>query len=182
MKVVYVPQHLYAALKKSNLQAQDYQNVEKLLGTLSSDDVAFYLFANDPKNCPIPKPITDTLPNLISEGTDWQSRYGAAPQSDITAKALGKFKSMMVNGCSIPMFEKDAEFTSDCMEENLIIITHVAPAGDNSNRNVKSKLMSFYDRVIRQLLVFQPIETVMGSPILIGWMKSAQAEAKSPVA
>lgn len=173
MKILYVPQHLYAALKKADLRSQDYRDVEKLLGTLSADDVAFYFFANDPRHCPIPQALADTLPNLL---------WGPAEPMAITGskEATEKFNSFIHNGNSADMYEEGAQFTSDCMEEDLLIITHTAPTDATVGDAAGKSLTAFYDRVIQQLLAFQKLEIVMGSPLLLGWMKSVQADAKSP--
>jgi hypothetical protein len=178
MKIVYIPQQLYPALKKANLRSQDLRDVEKLLSTLSADDVAFYFYANDPSNCPIPKPLADTLENFI-----W-GPHAVMPftGSDESKKTLGKFNSLRANGSTADMYEEGAVLTSDCMEEDLIIVTHTAPADAGVRDGAKSSETSFYDRIIQQLLAFQPLEVVMGSPVLLGWMKSVQADAKTPVA
>ncbi len=175
MKILYVPQHLYAALKKADLRSQDLRDVEKLLGTLSADDVAFYFFANDPRHCPIPKPLADALPNFL---------FGPAEVMSITSskEVTEKFNSLIHNGNSADMYEEGAVLTSDCMEEDLLIITHTAPTDATVSDEVVGGLTAFYDRVIQQLLAFQKLETVMGSPVLLGWMKSVQADAKTQTA
>lgn len=175
MKIVYIPQSLYPALKKAELRAQDLRDVEKLLSTLSADDVAFYLAANDARRCPIPKPLQEYLPNLIFGGVmPWTD-------SEQCKAVLGKFNSINANGRMADMYEEGAVFTSDCVEEDLLIITHVAADAEVSEKAPQNDKV-FYDRVIQQLLAFQPLEAVLGSPVLLGWMKSVQACAKSPIA
>lgn len=175
MKIVYIPQPLYIALKKAELRAQEWGDVEKLLSTLSADDVAFYLAANDARRCPIPKPLQEYLPNLFFGGVmPWTD-------SEECKKVCTKFNSINANGGMADMYEEGAVLTSDCVEEDLLIITHVAAdatSGEIAAQNDKV----FYDRVIQQLLAFQPLEAVLGSPVLLGWMKSVQACAKSPIA
>jgi hypothetical protein len=178
MKIVYIPQHLYPALKKTNLRSQELRDVEKLLNTLSADDVAFYFFANDPKHCPIPKPVMEALPNLIF-GPSEVMPFTASDQSKAT---LGKFNSLIHNGSSADMYEENAVFTSDCEEEDLIIITHVTTTDNDVDDKAGASETAFYDRIIQQLLAFEKLETVMASPILLGWMKSVQADAKVPTA
>ncbi|WJJ55117.1 hypothetical protein [Xanthomonas phage RTH11] len=175
MKIVYIPPALYPALKKAELRAQDLRDVEKLLSTLSADDVAFYFAANDARRCPIPKPLADTLPNLIFGG----DAVMPFTDSDQSKAVLGKFNSINANGSMADMYEEGSLLTSDCSEEDLLIITHVAAdasVGENAAKNDKV----FYDRIIQQLLAFQPLEAVMGSPLLLGWMKSVQALAETP--
>lgn len=176
MKIVYVPQHLYAAIKKAGLRSQDLRDVEKLLSTLSADDVAFYFFANDARHCPIPKPLADTLENLIFGG----SAVMPFTSSEESKTTLGKFNSYIHNGCTLDMYEEGAVFTSDCSDEDLLIITHVAQADAAAGETAKSTDTAFYDRVIQQLLAFQKLETVMGSPVLLGFLKSVQTDAKTP--
>ncbi len=175
MKIVYVPQALYPALKKAELRAQDLCDVEKLLSTLSADDVAFYFAANDSRRCPIPKPLQEYLPNLIFGG--------AMPWTDTEdcKKVVGKFNSTNANGRMADMYEDGAVLTSDCSEEDLLIITHVATDAEVDEKAPQNDKV-FYDRVIQQLLAFQPLEAVLGSPVLLAWMKSVQACAKSPIA
>lgn len=178
MKIVYIPPHLYAALKKADLRAQDLRDVEKLLNTLSADDVAFYFYANDHRHCPIPKALADTLPNLIF-GADAVMPFTS---SDESKDALGKFNSLIHNGSSADMYEENAVLTSDCQEEDLIIVTHTAQSDAGVGESATASETAFYDRVIQQLLAFQPLHVVMGSPLLLGWMKSVQADALSPTA
>ena len=178
MKIVYIPQHLYAAIKKADLRSQDLRDVEKLLGTLSADDVAFYFYANDARHCPIPQALADTLPNLI-----WDPQQETPFTSTEQSKAvIAKFNSFIHNGTSADMYEEGAVLTSDCMEEDLLIITHVAATDAGMSETASASHTAFYDRVIQQLLAFQKHEIVMGSPVLLGWMKSVQADAKSPSA
>lgn len=178
MKIVYIPQQLYPALKKANLRSQELCDVEKLLNTLSADDVAFYFYANDPKHCPIPKPVMDALPNLIFGPTEVMP----FTDSEQSKKALGKFNSLIHNGTRAILYDENSYLTSDCEEEDLIIITHVTTDEWVTREEGFAKETAFYDRIIQQLLAFEKLETVMASPILLGWMKSVQADAKVPTA
>lgn len=178
MKIVYIPQHLYPALKKADLRSQDLADVEKLLNTLSVDDVAFYFFANDARHCPIPKPVAETLPNAI---------FGPAEETPFTSSeqskaVLTKFNSLIHNGSVADMYEDNAVLTSDCMEEDLIIVTHTTPTDAGVGDEATKSETAFYDRIIQQLLAFKKLDVVMGSPVLLGWMKSVQTHAKSPIA
>jgi len=178
MKFVYIPQHLYPALKKADLRSQDLVNLEKLLNTLSADDVAFYFFANDPAHCPVPAPVQAALPNAIFGPTEimpWTS-------SDEGKKVLGKFNSLKHNGSSADMYEEHAVLTSDCSEEDLIIVTHTAPADAEAGDQAAKSETAFYDRIVQQLLALQKLEVVLASPVLLGWMKSVQADALAPSA
>lgn len=177
MKIVYIPPALYPALKKAEFRSQDLRDVEKLLSTLSAEDVAFYFAANDARRCPIPKPLADTLENLIF-GDSAVMPFTDSEQSKVV---LGKLNSINANGGMADMYEDGSVFTSDCVEEDLLIITHTAPDAGLGEIAVQNDKV-FYDRVIQQLLAFQPLETVLGSPLLLGWMKSVQACAKSPIA
>lgn len=175
MKIVYIPQALYPALKKAGLQASDLQDIEKLLNTLSADDVAFYFFSNRPNHCPIPAPVVETLENLAANPA-------VGEDNEAVRVVLTKLRSLEHNGVSTNMYEENAVLTSDCTQEDLIIVTHTAPTDAEVGTTEENGETAFYDRIIRQLLAFQPLETVMGSPILLGWMKSVQADAKSPKA
>ncbi|QVD49354.1 hypothetical protein LUCX_284 [Xanthomonas phage vB_XciM_LucasX] len=174
MKIVYIPQQLYPALKKADLRSQDLCNVDKLMGTLSADDVAFYFWANDKANCPIPKPLQEFLPNLIFGGV--------MPFTDTAASKslLGKFNHLKIHGAAAALYENDAILTSDCMEEDLLIITHTAASDAVAGEKSAKESTVFYDRIIQQLLVFLPASVVLGSPVLLGWMKSVQTDAKLP--
>lgn len=175
MKIVYIPQHLYPALKKAEFRSQDFKDIEKLLSTLSAGDVAFYFYANDARHCPIPKPIADSLPNLIFGPTEPMSFTA----SDLSKTALGKFNSLIQNNNvnALDMYEENALLTSDCVEEDLLIITHVTPPSVDDTESESAKETAFYDRIIQQLLSFDKLETIMASPVLLGWMKSVQASA-----
>lgn len=176
MKILYIPQHLFPALKKAGLRSQELGDVEKLVSTLSADDVAFYFFANDPRHCPIPAPLAATLPNAIfgpNEVMPWTS-------SDESKAVLAKFNSLIHNGSSADMYEENAVLTSDCSQEDLIIVTHTAPADAEAGDQAAADETAFYDRIIQQLLAFQKLEVVLGSPVLLGWMKSVQADVLSP--
>lgn len=171
MNIVYIPQHLFPALKKAKLRSQDLRDVEKLLGTLSADDVAFYLFANDSRHCPLPKSLTDSLPNLLFGGVmPWVDTPGCK-------NVLGKFNSMILNGTSAVMYEDNAVLTSDCEEEDLLILTHTAATDAEVGENSISHETALYDRIVQQLLVFRPLNQVLAMPLVAGWMKSVQASA-----
>lgn len=171
MNFVYVPQHLYPALKKAGLRSQEWRDIEKLLTTLSADDVAFYLYANGQKKCPVPAPIAATLPNLFFGG-DQIMPFTDTPQ----CKAMmGKLNSFNANGTSASLYEDGAVLTSDCEEEDLLILTHVAPADAGLGETTLNDETALYDRIIQQLLVFQPLSQVLSSPVVAGWMKSVQA-------
>jgi hypothetical protein len=173
MKIVYIPQHLYPALKKANLRSQELRDVEKLLNTLSAEDVAFYFYANDSRHCPIPKDVKEALPNHIFGPTE----VTPFTDSDQSKNVLGKFNSFILNGVSADIYETNAIFTTDCEEEDLIIVTHTTPADDEVDDKASTRETAFYDRIIQQLLAFDKLETVMASPILLGWMKSVQTSA-----
>jgi hypothetical protein len=176
MKILYIPQHLFPALKKAGLRSQELGDVEKLMSTLSAEDVAFYFFANDPAKCPIPKPLAATLPNfLFGEGHPFKN-------NETDKNVLGKFNSLKHNGNTADMYEETAVLTSDCSYEDLLIVTHTAPADAEAGDQAVKSETAFYDRVIQQLLAFQKLETVLASPALIGWMKSVQADALAPSA
>lgn len=175
MKSVYIPQHLYPVLKKADFQAKDLRDVEKLLSTLSADDVAFYFYANsDHKSCPIPKAIQDTLPNFLFNHAEEGVPFTDTPE----AKAvLDKMKSLKVNGTAATMYEDDAVLTSDCGGEDLLILTHVSPTDTDAVEDRSVQETALYDRIVQQLLVFLPLEKVVTTPLMAGWMKSVQSSA-----
>lgn len=170
MKIVYIPQHLYPALKKAGLRSQDFGCVDLLLNTLSPDDVAFYFFANQASKCPIPKAIAETFENVAANP-------GVQEDSPLVRSTLTKFKSMVMNGTRAELYEENAVLTSDCEEEDLLILTHVAPADATEGENSSQNDTSLYDRIVQQLLVFQPLDRVLSTPLVAGWMKSVQASA-----
>ncbi len=176
MKIVYVPQHIYGALKQAGLASRDLCDVGKLLGTLSAEDVAFYFYANTPgKSCPIPKPLSDYLPNLF-----FHTDNGAAPfdSSDpMQAQAMRMWNSFVKNGSAASLYEKNSVLTSDCSEEDLLILTHVAQPDAAEGEKPKFDETAFYDRVIQQLLAFKSPEQVMASPVLTAWLKSVRPSA-----
>lgn len=171
MNFVYVPQHLYPALKKAGLRSQEWRDIEKLVSTLSADDVAFYLYANEEKSCPVPKALGDTLPNLFF-GDGQIMPFTSSEQSK---SVVGKLLSLKANGSNASLYEDGAVLTSDCEEEDLLILTHVAPADAESGETTLNDETAFYDRIIQQLLVFRPLSQVLSSPVVAGWMKSVQA-------
>lgn len=176
MKIVYVPQHLYGALKQAGLAARDLCNVEKLLGTLSAEDVAFYFFANTPgKNSLIPKPLSDYLPNLFFRTENDKAPFDSADPAQ--AQVMRKWNSLVNNGSSASLYEKNSVLTSDCSEEDLLILTHAAVPDAADGEKPKFDETAFYDRVIQQLLAFQTPEQVMASPVLTAWLKSVRPSA-----
>lgn len=170
MKIVYIPQPLYAALKKAGLRSQDWGDVSKLLGTLSVDDVAFYFYANRSSHCPIPEPLAKMFANVAADP--------AVSEDDENVRAvITKLRSLEHNGSNADMYEDNAVLTSDCMEEDLLIVTHTTPTDAGVADEATKSETAFYDRVIQQLLAFNKLDVVMGSPVLLGWMKSVQASA-----
>lgn len=172
MKIVYVPQHIYGALKQAGLASRDLCNVEKLLGTLSAEDVAFYFYANTPgKDSLVPKPLADYLPNLFEGEIAFNKE---CPQQ---AEALRKWNSLKNNGSVASLYEKNSVLTSDCSEEDLLILTHVAQPDAADGEKPKFDETAFYDRIIQQLLAFQKPEQVMASTVLTAWLKSVRPSA-----
>lgn len=182
MKIVYVPQNLYAAIKKAGLRSQDLTDLEKLSSTLSPTDVAFYLFANlgfaDERrkyNHPIPEELRESLPNiLIGDATTPIRNLEAYPE---VFQAFKEFRHANVNEIP-PYCDKGALLTSDCTLEDLIIVTHHLPDPEVEQAEgvvpADDTLTAFYDRIIRQLLIFIKPEEVMAMPVLAGWMKSVK--------
>lgn len=171
MNIVYVPQHLYPVLKQSGLHGADYRNIERLLDTLSPDDVAFYLFCNTEGHCPIPQEAQDTLPNLLF-GPNAVMPFTSTGRSQET---LTRYNSFVQNGCDADYCSERGVLSSDCMEEDLIIVTHTASADASLGNAVCERV--FFDRLIQQLLSFKPLESVMGSPLMLGWLKSVSCGA-----
>lgn len=170
MKIVYIPPHLYSALKKAGLRSQDYGCVDLLLNTLSPDDVAFYFFANRASTCPIPKPVAETFENIAANP-------GVQEDSALVRSVLTKYRSLVTNGSNAAMYEDNSVLTSDCEEEDLLILTHTAATDAGVGENSTGNDTSLYDRIVQQLLVFQPLERVLATPLVAGWMKSVQAGA-----
>lgn len=164
MKVVYIPQCLYGAIRRSLLSTNDLKDINRLLSTLSAEDVGFYLHANSAAAGIIPKEVLEFASNLVED-------IAFPPQTEKRIKGLmGNHKHSEKKR---DIYEKDSVLVSDCTYEDLIVLSHVMPDSEDKLTD-QQKNQIFFERLVSQLFTVLNANTVMSSSIMRGWIESAK--------
>jgi hypothetical protein len=168
MKIIYVPDWMRAALAAADAPVQNLYSVDKLLGTLSPEDVANYIFLNE--NLPkfLPEPIVGSFELINLSG---QLEGDECPSFKQVAKILGDYK---VNEIGPSLDADGKQLTCDLMDEYSIRFTHVPLAeGDATDETARGEA-GLMDRVIRQLYSFTPFHELAQLPLMAGYLTAAQ--------
>lgn len=164
MNVVYIPQCLYGAIRRSLLSTNDLKDINRLLSTLSAEDVAFYLHANSASVGIIPKEVLEFAPNLVEDI--------AFPQQ-LEKRIKGLMGNLKHSDNKRDIYEEGSFLISDCTYEDLIVLTHVKPTEEIELTEDKKKFI-FFDRLVEQLFTVKNTNTVMSSSVMRAWIESAK--------
>lgn len=173
MKIIYVPDWMRAALAAANVPVKDLYDVDKLLGTLSPEDVANYIHLNEHLEAILPEEVVASFDLVNFAG---QVKDDECPRLRQVAKILG---NLTVNGIVPSLDIEGKQITSDLMDEFTIRFTHVPlvegqPTDESTRGNI-----GLLDRVIRQLYSFTPFQELVKLPIMNGYLLAAR-NAQSP--
>lgn len=164
MNVVYIPQSLYGAIRRSLLSTNDLKDLNRLLSTLSAEDVGFYLHANSASVGVIPKEVLEFAPNLVE---------GIAFPPELEKRIKGLMGNFKHSEKKRDIYEEGSLLISDCTYEDLIVLTHVMPEEDTKLTDVQKNKI-FFDRLVEQLFTVKDTNTVMSSSVMRGWIESAK--------
>lgn len=167
MKIIYVPDWMRAALEAAGASAQDHYDVGSLLGTLSPEDVANYIYLNVHIGEVLPEGIADAFERVNLSGQVEGDE--AAPFKQV-ARILNDYE---VNGA--PRLETEGkQITCDLMDEYTIRFTHIPLGKSDASDETASGEAGLFDRVIRQVYSFTPFHELASLPLMAGYLKAAQ--------
>lgn len=167
MKIIYVPDWMDAALQAAGATAQDLYSVDKLLGTLSPEDVANYIYLN--------VHIEEVLPAAIAESFERVNLTGQLEGDEAASfkQVLRNLNDYEVNGA--PRLETEGkQLTCDLMDEYTIRFKHIPLGETDASDETASGEAGLYDRVIRQVYSFTPFHELAQLPLMAGYLTAAQ--------
>jgi hypothetical protein len=184
MKIVFIPAWLSSALKEANEPANVAINLEALIGILSKEDVAFYLYIN---TCLLPdilpQPFVKTFPpDAFLYGKQLGNLMRKNLDDDTYQNALVKIESlvldMVTNARGTAPFSCSWEnLTCDLLDEDTLAFRPIN--GDNDGIGVSSNAakLALYDRVIRQLYAFMAFQDLVKTPLMEDYFNTTQANS-----
>lgn len=192
MKSVYVPSAILNALRAAGFEGRDFFDVNKLLNTLSPEDVSFYCFVNLVPTVVMPEDVALSFPNAFTYGglTEVEAKTAAtdavsAPWDRIEDERTRKEVGRLVNDYCVentaPQLDLGGnELSSEILwveGAQLLLFTHVPIADSALTELQRSKLL--YNRVMTQLTQFNKPEVLAELPIFAGYLRSSELLLKT---
>lgn len=192
MKSVYVPPQILTALRASGFQGRDFFDVNKLLNTLSPEDVSFYFFVNLRPVTVMPEDIALSFGNALIYGGVTPSEHQLSltkvveiPWEQIDDEHIRKEVARKINDyCvedKVPQHDiAGCELTSEILwveGGEVLLFTHVPIADTSLSELRRSK--SLYNRVLTQLSQFHKNDELAKLPIFAGYLRSSELLLKT---
>lgn len=179
MKIIYVPPALRAVLEAAGVGAKDLLDVEKLVGILSPEDVAFYSFLQMRLGKVLPAEIHTSFASALCNQDGCAAAEKVLGPYQATDRKMKEFQRVLQEYClndSAPQLNLTGmHLTSDVMDENTIRFTHTPMASGDEPDSTVAGMRDLLDRVIQQLHAFLPFEKLARLPLLTGYLNASQA-------
>ena len=158
MKILFVPDWMKQALEAASVPRREWVCPKSLKSTLSSQDVAFYIYLNNNMSQVVPKTIVDSMERI---DFDYALQQDQDEMSDV-ATILMDYE---INDSAPDLGTEGKCLTCDLFDENTILFTYIPQSPEQALDPAQTQLQ-FLDRVIRQLLVYEPFERVVRKPVV----------------
>lgn len=169
MKIIYAPRWLLGALAASGTSQStlaDPKALSKLCCTLSPEDVASFVVANEGLQRFVPKAVVNSFEPPVFDLEDpsvkavkdayqrlWVSERGALPAE--AGKPNYKLTSMLLDDTTVVVYYFEAQQATDATEK-------------------LSEELSFLKRLIRQVCMIVPFERMVTYPIVARYLTVSQ--------
>lgn len=192
MKSVYVPSSLLTVLRNAGFTGRDFFDVNKLLNTLSPEDVSFYFFVNLCPKTVMPEDIHLSFTNALIYGGITELERVAAASSEVVApwdkiederirKEVGrKINDYCVDESAPQLNIVGCELTSEILwveGGQLLLFTH-APYADPEVTDLRRQ-KALYNRVMTQMTQFDKVEVLAKLPIFAGYLRASELLIKT---
>ncbi len=180
MKYVYVPASILRVLRANQFEGREIFDVNKLLDILSPDDLSFYMWCNLQPAAVLPEAVCKSMGNALLYGqiTEIERNDSAVvcpPWSQIADERAAKDVNKIVNDYCVaekaPQLDlADQELASEIFwieGGQITLFTHI-PVSEGAE---PQPMVSFYKRLMTQLLQFAPLRELAPSEIFLEYLK-----------
>lgn len=177
MKAFYIPPALMSVLSRDAVSVAALSDLQMLLSTLSDHDVAFYLLLQKQPARVLPLDVTESFTWLNIQETVEALRLKLNDDEAAIERLSGVNRYLtewsMADGAPAP-FDANCVPTCDLWDEETVVFSHRVV-----EENADTTLQSFYDRLLQQLYILMPFETLASLPVFSGYLTTMQATTKS---
>lgn len=172
MKAFYIPPALRGILTQSRFTVAQLQDVRGLVGTLSEEDVAFYLRLQTLPTLAIPVEIADSFAWVNVEDALTSLQTDDESAQTVLANIKRYLQEWSVSEASVDLQIDDKRLTCDLWDEETVVFSHVAVSDDTVETSI-------YDRLLQQLYGFMPFHQLTGLPAFVGYLRKQQKTIES---